>query len=214
MFIPKQFRIEEKKEWKKIVETIQFGVLIIFSEQRFISSHLPLLWEENGEQIILKGHISKANELWKHAIPTNPAMVIFQGAHTYIHPGWYDTKKKTGKAVPTWNYQILHLHGHVQQHNEPEWIIDHLEKLVSRNEHNQKEPWKISDAPQDYITGLSKAIVGLEFNVTKVECSLKMNQHHSKENRLGVIDGLKNSLDFRDQEVANIMEQLELGSKP
>lgn len=209
MFIPKQFRQDDKNMVMEAVKTIRFGVLVVFSEGRFFSSHLPFIIREENNQMILEGHVSRANELWKHAAKENPAMVIFQGEHAYIHPGWYETKKTTGKVVPTWNYQVIHLHGFAEKQEEPGWLLNHLEKLVTHNEADQKTPWKISDAPQDYIDGLTRAIVGIQFKVERFEAALKMNQHHPQENRLGVIEGLKSSTNFHDQAVGDIMQKLE-----
>ncbi|MBL0338751.1 MAG: FMN-binding negative transcriptional regulator [Rhodospirillaceae bacterium] len=209
MFIPKQFRQDDKNMVMEAVKTIRFGVLVVFSEGRFFSSHLPFIIREENNQMILEGHVSRANELWKHAAKENPAMVIFQGEHAYIHPGWYETKKTTGKVVPTWNYQVIHLHGFAEKQEEPGWLLNHLEKLVTHNEADQKNPWKIPDAPQDYIDGLTRAIVGIQFQVERFEAALKMNQHHPQENRLGVIEGLKSSANFHDRAVGDIMQKLE-----
>lgn len=210
MYRRKEFRIEDKNAVIEAAKTIRFGALVIFSEGKFFSSHLPLLIREEKEQIILEGHVSRANELWKQANRENPAMAIFQGEHAYIHPGWYETKKTSGKVVPTWNYHVIHFHGWAEKQEAPNWLLNHLEQLVTHNEASQKEPWKVSDAPKDYIEGLTKAIVGIQFKVDRFEATLKMNQHHPEENRLGVIKGLKSSAHFRDQEVAKIMQQLEV----
>ncbi len=209
MYSRKESQVKDKNTVIEAVRTIRFGVLVVFSEGKFFSSHLPFIIREENNLMILEGHVSRANELWKHAAKENPAMVIFQGEHAYIHPGWYETKKTTGKVVPTWNYQVIHLHGFAEKQEEPGWLLNHLEKLVTHNEADQKNPWKISDAPQDYIDGLTRAIVGIQFQVERFEAALKMNQHHPQENRLGVIEGLKSSANFHDRAVGDIMQKLE-----
>ena len=209
MYSRKESQIKDKNTVIEAVRTIRFGVLVVFSEGRFFSSHLPFIIREENNQMILEGHVSRANELWKHAAKENPAMVIFQGEHADIHPGWYETKKTTGKVVPTWNYQVIHFHGFAEKQEEPGWLLNHLEKLVTHNEVDQKNPWKISDAPQDYIDGLTRAIVGIQFKVDRFEGALKMNQHHPQENRLGVIEGLKSSTNFHARAVGDIMQELE-----
>lgn len=209
MYSRKESQVKDKNTVIEAVRTIRFGVLVVFSEGKFFSSHLPFIIREENNLMILEGHVSRANELWKQLGKENPAMVIFQGEHAYIHPGWYETKKTTGKVVPTWNYQVIHFHGFAEKQEEPGWLLNHLEKLVTHNEVDQKNPWKISDAPQDYIDGLTRAIVGIQFKVDRFEGALKMNQHHPQENRLGVIEGLKSSTNFHARAVGDIMQELE-----
>lgn len=209
MYSRKESQVKDKNTVIEAVRTIRFGVLVVFSEGKFFSSHLPFIIREENNLMILEGHVSRANELWKQLGKENPAMVIFQGDHAYIHPGWYETKKTTGKVVPTWNYQVIHFHGFAEKQEEPGWLLNHLEKLVTHNEVDQKNPWKISDAPQDYIDGLTRAIVGIQFKVDRFEGALKMNQHHPQENRLGVIEGLKSSTNFHARAVGDMMQELE-----
>lgn len=209
MYSRKESQVKDKNTVIEAVRTIRFGVLVVFSEGKFFSSHLPFIIREENNLMILEGHVSRANELWKQLGKENPAMVIFQGEHAYIHPGWYETKKTTGKVVPTWNYQVIHFHGFAEKQEEPGWLLNHLEKLVTHNEVDQKNPWKISDAPQDYIDGLTRAIVGIQFKVDRFEGALKMNQHHPQENRLGVIEGLKSSTNFHARAVGDMMQELE-----
>lgn len=208
MYIPKHFQVEDKTTLIDTIRAIRFGALIIFSENNFFSVQIPFIAKENDNSINLEGHVSKINEIWKHASKGNKAMVIFQGAHAYIHSGWYATKFKTGKVVPTWNYEAVHCFGYAEQQQSEQWILQHVEELTKENEENKESPWYLSDAPADYINMLIKGIVGIKIHVDKIEGALKMSQNHPLENRLGVIEGLSKSSNVYECEVAKIMRQL------
>ncbi len=208
MYIPKQFE-QENSALIDGIRAIEFGALIIFADNRFISSHIPFIAKQDNGILTLEGHVSRANELWKFADKCNKAMVIFQGPHAYIHPGWYPMKEKTGKVVPTWNYQVIHCQGYAESELSESWILDHVTELTNFNEKGQLNPWHVRDAPEDYIQTLIKGIVGIKVHVEHMEGSLKMNQHHPEENRMGVIEGLSQSQKPSECEVSRIMLQLE-----
>jgi transcriptional regulator len=209
MHIPKHFRQDDRDALLQTIRAIKLGALVIFSENRFLTTQIPFVAKEDSRTIILEGHVSRVNEIWKHASQDNKAMVIFQGPHAYIHPGWYATKAKTGKVVPTWNYQAVHCHGYAENQQSEQWILQHIEELTKENEQNRESPWHIADAPPDYINALIKGIVGIRITVEQIEGALKMNQHHPTENRLGVIEGLSKSPRPADCEIAQMMRKLE-----
>ena len=212
MYIPKQFQ-QDKESLIKAIKEIKLGALIIFSEGNFFINHIPFIIKEDAESIILEGHVAKANEIWKVANPQNKTTVIFQGAHSYIHPNWYPSKAKNHKSVPTWNYQAVHCYGHSQSQQSEEWILNHLIELTNHNEKSQTNPWSVSDAPDQYIKDLVKGIIGIRIKVEKIEGALKMSQNHPEENRLGVIDGLSKSQKPSECEVARLMIQIEADRK-
>src|ERR1700733_675312 len=112
MYIPTHFRQEDKNSLIKIIQSIKLGVLIIYAENQYFSAHIPFLVKnEPNANLMLEGHVSRANPIWKMASPENKVMVIFRGAEAYIHPGWYPAKAKNGKVVPTWNYQVINCYG-------------------------------------------------------------------------------------------------------
>ena len=163
--------------------------------------------------LFFEGHISKANAIYPRAKKDNQALVIFQGPNTYISPSWYKEKQKTGKVVPTWNYVAIHCHGAVEIIESSEWILEHLNKLTEHNESNREKPWQVSDAPKEFIDGLESHIVGIKIRINHIDASWKMNQHHSKENKLRVIKGLSASPQSHDQEVAKVMKKVERSKK-
>ena len=209
MYIPSQFQQPDKSSLISAIQSIKFGSLIIYFENEYFSAHIPFLIKEQSHQLYLECHVSRANKIWEKALATNKVLVIFQGPDAYISPTWYPTKAKTGKVVPTWNYQAIHCHGYAESQHEEEWKLKHIEELTENNELSHGYTWRVTDAPQDYIASLIKGIVGIKIQIDNLEGALKMNQHHVKENRLGAIDGLLKSSKPNDFEVAKIMRELE-----
>lgn len=210
MYIPTQFKQEDKHVLIQVIKELKFGALIIFAENRFFTAHIPFLVKEEVGNILLECHVSRGNDIWQVVNSINKAMVIFQGAHTYIHPGWYPTKEKTGKVVPTYHYQVVHCHGYAEKESSETWLLKHIQELTDTHEKEQTNPWHVSDAPETYIQTMVKGIVGIRFYVEHIEGALKMGQHHVEENRLGVIENLGKSCQLQDQEVCKIMRDMEL----
>jgi len=158
---------------------------------------------------MLLGHIPRANPL-SETKGSPEALAIFHGPNSYITPSWYPTKKESGKVVPTWNYQVVHLHGRLRIIDNPKWVLAQIESLTSDNESNFEEPWRVADAPEEFTTRLIKMLVGVEIVITRVVAKSKVSQNHPEENRLGVVAGLRKSSRAADREMADIVE----GTKP
>lgn len=221
MYIPKPFN-QDTNSMIQTIQSIKLGCLIVYAENRFFTAHIPFLLKQNitpestkneTASIILESHVARTNPIWTMAKPDNKAMVIFRAADAYIHPGWYPEKNKTGKVVPTWNYHAVHCYGYSEKEESEIWLLNHVTELTNDNELGRDHPWHVSDAPKDYIDTLVKRIVGIKVIVEKLEGSLKMNQHHSEENRNGVIQGLLKSNKINDHQVAEIMLGLKMKDK-
>jgi transcriptional regulator len=66
----------------------------------------------------------------------------------------------------------------------------HLASLTNIHEAASLVPWKIGDAPADYIASLAKGIVGLEMTIERLEGKWKVSQNRSEQDRNGVAEGL------------------------
>lgn len=115
----------------------------------------------------------------------------FQGQEGYVSPGWYPSKRQTGKVVPTWNYSVVQLHGVPTVTDDPAWLRRQLIDLTAQQEGRRPEPWRLEDAPANYIAAQLKGIVGIEIAVTRREGKWKMSQNRSVEDAGGVIAGLR-----------------------
>jgi transcriptional regulator len=117
-------------------------------------------------------------------------LAIFQGPEAYITPSWYETKRETGKVVPTWNYVAIHAYGTVEFFDDRERLRDVVTRLTERQEGPRATPWAVTDAPVDFIDVMLKGIVGFAIPVSRLEGKWKMSQNRPAADRSGVIDGL------------------------
>ena len=110
--------------------------------------------------------------------------------------------------MPTWNYDVLTVHGHLLAHDDSEWLHDLVTRLTDHHEQSRAEPWRVTDAPETYIGGQLKGIVGIELTITSVEGKVKMSQNQPERNRYGVVAGLRDSDEQADHAVAERVSSL------
>lgn len=190
MYIPRANLEDRLPVLHRLIEDQPFASLITMGATGLFASHIPMVLEQNGAMGRLKGHISQANTQWRDYTPSVEALAIFSGPQHYITPSWYPEKQETGKVVPTWNYVVVHAYGHLRVIEDGEWLMAHLEKLTNTHEAGFSIPWKIGDAPADYIAALAKGIVGLEMDIQRIEGKWKVSQNRSERDRIGVAEGL------------------------
>lgn len=150
------------------------------------ATFLPVLWRE-GTVI---AHLAKANPHWREIVGETPALLIVTGPDAYVSPTWYATKAEHGRVVPTWNYSAVHLTGVARVRTDPEWLRAAVTDLTDRHETVRPQPWQVADAPEAYVDGQLRGIVGLELTVTAVEGKAKLSQNRSVADREGVVAGL------------------------
>ena len=190
MHIPAQFSLSDPNALSAVMEAYPFATLVTSSSEGFTANHMPLLFEPTGEgKGVLRGHIARANDIWHTG--AQEALAIFHGPHAYITPSWYPDKKKHGRVVPTWNYQVIHAHGRLRFIEDPAWLKRNVGTLVERFENNRETPWLLEDAPADYIEGMCRAIVGVELTITQLTGKHKASQHKSLEEREAIRQGLQ-----------------------
>ena len=167
------------------------GTLVTLGASGLFASYIPMILEDDGSQFgVLKGHISRANTQWRDFVPTVDALAIFAGHQHYITPTWYPGTYEHGKEVPTWNYVVVHAYGPLKVIEDEQWLLRNVEKLTSIHEAGSPVPWRVSDAPVDFIKSQLKGIVGLELPIRKLEGKWKVSQNRTEQERDGVIEGL------------------------
>ena len=192
MYLPPQFAEPREEELHRIVHDNALGMLVTMTTTGLEVHHLPLLLEiESGSKGVLLAHVARANTVWREVRNADEVMVVFRGAEGYISPNWYPGKQETHRRVPTWNYEVVHVHGTIHVHDDEKFVRGVVAKLTRRHEANQPTPWKMGDAPEDYMSEQFKNIVGLEIRITRLECKRKLNQHHQQQDREGAIRGLE-----------------------
>jgi len=136
------------------------------------------------------GHVARNNAQWR--VPAvGDALVIALGPDAYISPAWYATKREHGRVVPTWNYITAHVHGRLVIHDDPVWVEENVRRLTARHEAARPEPWSVDDAPEAYIAGQLRAIVGVEVIIDRVDGKTKLSQNRSDADIAGAIEGLE-----------------------
>jgi transcriptional regulator len=156
------------------------------------ANHIPLQSSLQTDGTgLLRGHIARANSLWRQLESDSPVLVIFTGADTYVSPNWYPSKQEQGKAVPTWNYATVHLKGTIRFIDDASWLRDFVGTLTDIHEQPRTHPWHVSDAPADYIEGMLRAIIGFEIKVSSTVGKFKGSQNRSGADRAGVNAALR-----------------------
>lgn len=156
-----------------------------------VASHIPMMLQDSGDGFgVLRGHVARANSQWQEFLSSEDALAIFTGPQHYISASWYPSKAVHGKEVPTWNYVAVHAYGRMRTIEDTDWLLEHLRTLTDTNEVIAEVPWRVADAPPDFIAKLSKAIVGIEMMVSRVEGKWKVSQNRNEQDAAGVIAGL------------------------
>lgn len=188
MYIPNHFVESDRQRLHQLIRERGFGLLVSVDESGPQANHIPFYLDDTG---CLQCHVARANPVWKQIESAPSVLVVFQGPDAYVSPNWYPTKQETGKVVPTWNYQVVHVHGQAIARQDPAWLRQHLENLTRHNEEHRPAPWAVADAPEDYISKMMGAIVGLEITIERLEGKTKASQNQPQSNRQGVKAGLR-----------------------
>jgi transcriptional regulator len=192
MYIPKANEEVRVPVLHELIEAQPFATLVTLGSTGLFASHIPMVLQRDLSALgTLRGHVSRANAQWRDFSPALDALAIFSGPHHYISPSWYPEKWETGKVVPTWNYSVVHAYGSLNIVEHYDWLRAHVEELTTIHEAGSATPWRVSDAPDEYVRSLAKGIVGLEFTIKRLEGKWKVSQNRSERDRLGVAEGLE-----------------------
>ncbi len=215
MYTPKAFEVTDLPTLHAAMKQSELATLVTTTPRGLVATHLPLLLDETrGEYGTLTGHVSRANLQWRETDPDAEALIIFLGPEAYVSPSWYPAKQETGRVVPTWNYAAIHVYGRLIFFEDPERLRTVVTELTRKHEASFPAPWQVTDAPAAYIDSQLKAIVGFECRIVRLEGKQKFNQNRSLEDRLGVIEGLRELEDERKIQVAELMEGIESQRNP
>lgn len=165
--------------------------LVTATAQGILATMLPLIYEPSiGEHGALHGHLARNNPQWS-APALGESLVILQGADAYVSPSWYASKREHGRVVPTWNYSTAHVYGELVVHEDAAWLGNHVRQLTDVHEAGSDRPWSVDDAPERFISGQLRAIVGVELIISRIEGKTKLSQNRTDADISGVIAGLQ-----------------------
>ncbi|MGN6314199.1 MAG: FMN-binding negative transcriptional regulator [Rhodanobacteraceae bacterium] len=185
------FREDRIEALHDAIRAISFGTLLTHVNGEFVVTHLPFEVDAHpAPKGTLIGHIARYNPQWRDVGEGIPALAVFQGPHAYVSPSWYPGKRDDPRQVPTWDYVAVHAHGTLRAFDDPDRLYTLLERLVKQNEDAHAEPWKITDAPADYLREQMRYIVGLELRIERLEGRYKLSQNRDAADREGARAGL------------------------
>lgn len=206
MYVPPAFRLEDLAEIRAALASFPLASFVTAGSEGLMATPLPLFLDESeGPHGTLYGHLARANPQQK--TDAREGMAIFMGPDAYVTPSWYETKRETGKVVPTWNYVAIHAWGEIAFFDDPARLHDVVSRLTRKREAGRAEPWEVADAPERFVAAQLRGIVGLRMTLTRMVAKSKMSQNRNAADRSGVSRGLAESGSETDRTVANLIPE-------
>ena len=194
MYRPAAHRLDDVPEMWALIDAHPLGHWACPTADGLSGHHIPWRLERPGGAGglgTLIGHVARANRVWTQLPEQGASLVMFVGPQAYITPGWYPGKQAHGEVVPTWNYVAVHAHGVARAVHQPDAVRALLSRLTDAQEAQQPHPWRLTDAPADYIDRLLRAVVGIEITIERLEGRLKLSQDEAPQDRAGTVQGLR-----------------------
>jgi transcriptional regulator len=205
LYEPPLHRNENLPELHALIRSRVFGLLISNGAEGLAANSVPFVLDPAASKLgTLKVHLARANPQWRDLEASSEALVVFQGHDHYITPSWYETKRETGKVVPTWNYTMVQAKGRAKVMDDA-WLAQQIEELTQALEQPRERPWVVGDAPADFIAMQRRAIVGVEIEILDIRGKWKASQNRNATDRAGVIAGLEAIGDDDAQAMAEIV---------
>ncbi|MEH3147146.1 MAG: FMN-binding negative transcriptional regulator [Methylobacterium frigidaeris] len=205
MYTPPAFRDDDRPGLLATMRAARLANFVTATADGPLVTPLPLFVDETeGEHGVIYGHLARANPQWR-VPPLGEGLAVFMGPDAYVTPSWYETKRETGKVVPTWNYVAVHAHGPVEFFEDAQRLLDAVTRLTTLHEAPRTAPWAVGDAPAAFIAAQLRGIVGLRMPITRLEGKRKMSQNRSAADRAGVAAGLAASPAASDREAATLI---------
>ena len=192
MYLPAHFAEDRNETIERLIADYPLGTLVTLGGGGLTANHIPFLFESAaGPHGTLRGHVARGNAVWHDHTAAHETLVIFQGPQAYISPNWYPTKQDEHRVVPTYNYAVVHAYGQLVIHDDEKWLRGFLGRLTQRMESPQPQPWKMGDAPQDYLATMVRGIVGIEVVLSRLVGKWKVSQNRLPVDQEGAARGLR-----------------------
>ena len=188
MYIPEHFLIKNLEVIHQIIQTNPLGALVTMTPEGLDANHIP--FELDAGRGVLTAHVARANSVWQQCKDGAEVLVIFRGNESYISPNWYPSKHEMHRQVPTWNYEVVHVHGQLTVQDQEKFVRGVVGRLTRKHEATEPKPWKMGDSAPEYIDGMLKAIVGIEIAITRLEGKAKLSQNRETRDRLNAAEVL------------------------
>jgi transcriptional regulator len=186
MYVPASNDERDRGKLVELIEAHPFATLVTPTAAQLWISHVPLSVRRDGHEIVLSGHVARANKHWRAFDGEAKTTAIFHGPHAYVSPTWY----ATAPAVPTWNYAVVHVGGIVRVRDDAATTEALVRDLTARFE-EAPNGWSLDGIPADLKDGLVAAIVSFELRAETIEGKLKLGQNRSAADRAGAATALE-----------------------
>lgn len=191
MHCPSMFREERLDVLHGLITAHPLATLITAGSNGLMANLIPFTLHVGGKNGLLRAHLARGNKQLDALRAGAEALVVFQGPECYVTPSWYPSKAEHGKVVPTWNFAMVQARGNPQVFDDATWVRAQIDELTNNHESKREHPWKVSDAPDDFIAAQLKAIVGFEIPILSIEGKWKASQNRTQTDLQGVMDGLR-----------------------
>jgi transcriptional regulator len=210
LYLPAFFKESRTEVLHAMMRARPLATLVTICDSGLVANHIPVeTVSEPAPHGLLRGHIARANPLWREYRAGAEVLAIFHGPQAYISPSFYPTKQATGEVVPTWDYAVVHARGTLRFVQDALWLRDLVMRLTDAHEAPRRAPWKVTDAPPPYIEKMLSQIVGFELPIVAMTGKWKLSQNHPAANRQGVVDGLAEGSP-ESREVADMVSALNI----
>jgi transcriptional regulator len=194
MYVPEHFAENDPDVLRQWIARYPLGSLVTFGQDGLDANQVifEMRPSSEAEGDVLTGHVARANPVWQSVQDGEDVLVIFKSDDAYVSPNWYPSKQATHRQVPTWNYQVVNVHGKIRIIQDEKSMRAIVARLTHTHEMrtNPAQAWRMGQAPKDYIDQLMQAIVGVEIRITKMVGKSKLSQNKAAIDRLGIAQGL------------------------
>lgn len=192
MYIPAHFAIKHSQDLHTIIREHPLGALVTLGPDGLDANHIPFEFDAGqGALGQLTAHVARANPVWQQCQEGADVLVIFRGNESYISPNWYPSKHETHRQVPTWNYEVVHAHGVMTIRDDERFLRGQAARMTRKHESREPKPWRMGEAPPDYMEEMLKKIVGIEIQITSLIGKRKLSQNREPKDRLSAADTLE-----------------------
>jgi transcriptional regulator len=199
MYTPDPYRAVDPAT---IIHQYPFAQLVTGGgESPLMATATPLIFERDGDETRLVGHLSRANPQAATLVEGMPVLAIFTGPHAFISSSWYREKPE----VPTWNYVAAQLRGRLTPIDDAEGQLAVLRRTSAVMERGKEQPWTLEQAPPGRVAFLLPMIRSFRIHVEAISGATKLSQRHPPGDRMRVIGALIGQGDGMASDVARLM---------
>jgi transcriptional regulator len=201
MYIPTAYHVDDKTRINSFIHANGFATVVTQYDGRLWASHLPVLFDDAKEgHGILRSHMARPNEQWRHFDSSQEVLCIFHGPHSYISPSSYVMQE----TVPTWNYAVVHVYGMAEVVEDAAVLRQIVTDTTTKYESQRTVPWTIT-LPEAALAGMLNAIVGFTIQITRIEAKFKLGQNRSQADQSGMLRDLQASPDAGSRQLGSFI---------